>query len=318
MAWAMIAITTKRQIQSALTGAARDGLTFEEVGELVLPLPTCDEQGAIVSFLNRETAKIDALVDEQKRLIELLKEKRQAVISHAVTKGIDPSVPMKDSGFEWLGKVPEHWVVVPLKVALSFQEGPGIMAADFRDTGVPLLRVSGVQGKWASLEGANYLDPEEVAKRWNHFRLNAGDILISASASLGSVCEVEGAAIGAIPYTGLIRLWPRQSVCTKQFAKAFLSSDSFLRQVDVSKSGATMQHFGPTHLRQMSIALPPLKEQDAIARVLERTLSAIDQLLAEIEFAISLFKERRLVLITAAVTGKIDVRELAGSEVEAA
>ena len=144
---------------------------------LRVALPQLSEQQSIAVFLDRETAKIDALVAEQENLIALLKEKRQAVISHAVTKGLDPTVPMKDSGIEWLGEVPDESSIKPFKAAVDYQEGPGIMAVDFHEEGVPLLRVSSVQSRWASIEGCNYLDPDKVACQWKHFRLVKGAIL---------------------------------------------------------------------------------------------------------------------------------------------
>ncbi len=141
------------------TDLIRDGqeLRYSNFVQVDLPFVPPQEQAAIAAFLDRETSKIDALVAEQERLIGLLKEKRQAVISHAVTKGLNPDAPMKDSGIEWLGQVPAHWGVVPFGSAISYQEGPGIMASDFLESGVPLLRVSGVGSRWATLEGCNYL-----------------------------------------------------------------------------------------------------------------------------------------------------------------
>ena len=294
----------------SVTDGIRDGknISYEQFGQIGVPCPTHVEQTAIAAFLDRETAKIDALVAEQEKLITLLKEKRQAVISHAVTKGLDPDVPMKDSGIEWLGRVPEHWDVMPLKTCIDFQEGPGIMADDFYDEGTPLLRVSGVQGRWASLEGCNFLSPDKVAKRWAHFKLMKGDLLISASASMGTVSEVGDEAEGAIPYTGLIRLRGREGLMVKPFIRSFMVSTAFITQTELLKAGATIQHFGPTHLRQMLIVRPPIDEQGLIAEFIDSEAIKFDTLVSEAEKAVVLLKERRSALISAAVTGKIDVR----------
>ena len=290
------------------------GTTFLELsGDALaafrLPAPDSHEQSTIAAFLHRETAKIDELVGEQRRLIELLKEKRQAVISHAVTKGLNPNAPMKPSNIPWLSDVPEHWDVAPFRLAVAFQEGPGIMAADFHDEGVPLLRVSGVQGTWATLKGCNYLDPELVEKRWSHFRVEEGDLLISASASMGTVTEVGPEAAGAVPYTGLIRLNGRQGVLINNYVKAFVVSDMFLTQIDLLKAGSTIQHFGPTHLSQMKIAFPPDEaEQIEVANFVDESLERYDKLMDTANEQIDLLGERRTALIFAAVTGKIDVR----------
>lgn len=272
------------------------------------PLPPICDQVTIATFLDRETAKVDILIAKQEAMIDLLQEKRQAVISHAVTKGLDPSVPMKSSGVEWLGDVPEHWAATPFKSAVGFQEGPGIMAVDFKDTGIPLLRIANVGSYYTTLEGCNFLDPEKVAKKWNHFRANIGDLLISASATMGTVTEVTKEAEGSVPYTGIIRLFPKAERSVRDFVRYFVVSTCFLRQIDLLKAGATIQHFGPTHLAQIKMALPPIAEQHQISEYLRQQLSKIDALIAKAQQAIVLQKEHRTALISAAVTGKIDVR----------
>jgi type I restriction enzyme S subunit len=278
--------------------------------DFAFPIPSLPEQRSIAAFLDRETAKIDALIAEQEKLIALLAEKRQATISHAVTRGFNPNAPMKDSGVAWLGEVPAHWEVKPLRYCLDYQEGPGILAEDFRDEGVPLLRVAGVQSQLATLEGCNFLDPEKVQKRWQHFRLNKGDLLISASASMGTICEVSDEAEGAIPYTGIIRLRGHAGEMVKNFVRHMVVSRPFLTQIDLLKAGATIQHYGPTHLSQMFVIRPPVTEQLKIAAFIDQKLERLDKLSAEAGRAITLLTERRNALISAAVTGQIDVRGL--------
>lgn len=184
------------------------------------------------------------------------------------------------------------------------------MAVDFHDTGVPLLRISGVQGRYATLDGCNFLDPEKVAQKWRHFRLHEGDLLISASATMGTITEVGEEAVGAVAYTGIIRMKPSDHV-TKRFLSYFLGSSIFMEQINLMKQGSTIQHFGPTHLSRVKIPLPPTDEQEAIAADLDRRTSRIDGLIALTERSIDLLREKRSALITAAVTGKIDVRRAA-------
>jgi type I restriction enzyme S subunit len=286
--------------------------------DFVFPRPPVQEQVQIAGFLDSETAKIDELIEEQRRLIELLKEKRHGVISHAVTKGLDPNAPMKNSDVQWLGEIPEHWTVTPLKLAMGFQEGPGILANDFVEEGVPLLRVAGVTGRFATLDGANYLDPKKVESRWSHFRLRKGDLILSASASLGAIAEVGDEVEGAVPYTGLIRLIARPNKITKDFIRFLMASRSIATQIELLATGATMQHFGPTHLCRMKIALPPIVDQLKILDQLTAQCDRINALEIEVQAAISLLQERRAVLISAAVTGKIDVRGLVPVKAEAA
>lgn len=280
-----------------------------DLDNLPIPVPPLEEQRAITDYLDRETARIDTLIEEQQRLIEMLRERRGAAISTAVARGIDETVALKDSGLPGAGPVPENWVVMPLRYTVSFQEGPGIMAADFRDEGVPLLRVSCVRAARSTLEGCNYLDPDEVDRRWSHFRLDIGDLLISASASMGTVSEVTEETAGAVPYTGIIRIKPGRM--DKNFIRWFVVSGEFIDQVDSLKTGSTIQHFGPTHLAQMRVALPPTDEQRQIAAYLDEQTAKIDTLIAETERFVEFARERRSVLITAAVMGQIDVREMA-------
>ena len=163
---------------------------------------------------------------------------------------------------------PETWDIVHFEEAIDFQEGPGIMAVDFHDTGVPLIRLSGVQRSTASLDGCNFLDPEKVAKKWNHFRLKCGDLLISTSATIGMVSEVGPDTEGSVAYTGLIRLRPRTDKVWPGFIKHFASSSFFIQQAEGMAAGSVLRHFGPSHLRQMAFPIPPLAEQKAIAAVL--------------------------------------------------
>lgn len=295
-------------LQVGITGI-REGknVSYEEFGDIILPFPAVQEQTAIARFLDRETGRIDGLIEKKTRFIALLKEKRAAVITHAVTKGIDPLCELSSTGIYWAPSIPSHWRISPFRQACWFQEGPGIMAVDFHDTGVPLLRISGVQGRYASLDGCNFLDPEKVARKWRHFRLHEGDLLISASATMGTITEVGEEAVGAVAYTGIIRMKPSDQV-TKRFLSYFLGSSIFMEQINLMKQGSTIQHFGPTHLSNVKIPLPPTNEQEAVAADLDRRTSRIDSLIALTERSIDLLREKRAALITAAVTGKIDVR----------
>lgn len=162
---------------------------------------------------------------------------------------------------------PEGWKVVPLTDAVIFQEGPGILAKDFQSSGVPLIRLKGVEGDFVSLEGCNFLAPEKVASKWNHFRLEQGDLVISTSASFGRVSEVTEESAGAVPYTGLIRFQPKTKEIDAGFLRAFLGSSAFMQQVEAMASGSVIRHFGPMHLKQMALPLPPIGEQRAIGNM---------------------------------------------------
>ncbi len=170
---------------------------------------------------------------------------------------------------EFRAKVPSDWGVESLETVTDFQEGPGILANDFRESGVPLLRLRNIENPRVQLAGCNFLNPEKVNTKWKHFELRQGDFLISTSASLGRVSVVGPEAVGAIAYTGIIRFRSRSSRLHHEYLRAFLSSRSFVQQAERMATGSVIKHFGPSHLRQMAITLPPLETQVQIAQVFD-------------------------------------------------
>lgn len=286
-------------------------IDYEKLSRAEVPVPPLAEQAAIVRFLDHADRRIRSYIRAKQKLIKLLEEQKQAIIHRAVTRGLDPNVRLKPSGVEWLGEVPEHWEVVPFKRRVGFQEGPGIMAADFRDDGVPLLRISCLQGQMATLTGCNFLDSEMVRRRWSHFAVRPGDYLLSASASTGNVVLATEQVAGAIPYTGILRLWPISNRAFMPFVRLYMRCRPFQEQIDAAKSGVAIEHFGPTHLKRMWIALPPVVEQQGIMEFIDSEVapfaSATDRAAAEI----ALLREYRTRLIADVVTGKLDVREAA-------
>ncbi|MEV4544744.1 restriction endonuclease subunit S [Micromonospora echinaurantiaca] len=198
------------------------------------------------------------------------------------------------------------WENVALADVLQFREGPGILARDFRDEGVPLLRLAGLKRGASLLTGCNYLDPAVVEKRWSHFRVVSGDVLLSTSASLGEVAVVDESAEGAIPYTGIIAFRPKSDRILPQFVQFALTAPAFKRQIEAMGVGSVMRHFGPTHLKRMTIELPAISDQEAIAGILgalddkiavnERlALAAVE--LAEAHFAAATTLESRSVSV---------------------
>jgi type I restriction enzyme S subunit len=160
-----------------------------------------------------------------------------------------------------------EWPEVALPEVLEFREGPGIMARDFRTSGVPLVRLAGVKQGAHILDGCNYLDPSAVEQRWKHFRLAEGDVLLSTSASLGEVAVVGPEGAGAVPYTGLIGFRPVDARMSPRFIRFALTSSTFKRQIEAMGVGSVMRHFGPMHLRRMTVQVPSRDVQEAIAEV---------------------------------------------------
>jgi len=171
----------------------------------------------------------------------------------------------------------DSWKRASLPDVIDFQEGPGILAKDFREVGVPLIRLSGLdRGATSLLDGCNFLDPAEVARRWDHFRVSRGDTLLSTSASLGRIGVVDERAEGAIPYTGIIRMRPRDGRLRPAFIRYLLESPDFQVQVEAMGVGSVIRHFGPSHLREMTVPVLDPSDQDAIAAILGALDDKID------------------------------------------
>ncbi len=273
----------------------------------VPPLP---EQTAIAAFLDRETVKIDALVAEQERLIELLKEKRQAVISHAVTKGLNPDVRMKDSGIEWLGQIPAHWTLRRLKhispfITVGVVVNPSTFVAD---EGLPFIYGGDIREGVIDWNNSRRID--QVSSQANSKTLlKAGDLLTVRVGAPGVTAvvpkECEGGNCASVM---LVRKGEYNSdwLC-------FVMNTRVVRfQVEVVQYGAAQEQFNISHAVNFWVPTPPREEQDDIAAVLARATVRLDELTAEAQKAIDFLQERRTALISAAVTGQIDVREAAG------
>ncbi|MFS1902548.1 restriction endonuclease subunit S [Vibrio lentus] len=301
-------------VNGASYGSKMPRANWNFIGNQYIFLPPLEEQSSIVNFLDYQCRKIDILIAMKKEFITKLQDQRKITITEAVTRGIDSKAPMVDTQVDWLGLVPKHWSMSKFKYEIGFQEGPGIMAVDFMDEGVPLIRIRNVQKEILDLKGCNYLEPLKVEKTWKHFKCQSGDLIISGSASTGLVSEVDGKSEGSIVYTGLIRLWPIGEI-TKNFIKWFVSSDTFFIQINRLKTGSTIQHFGPEHLRQMVICLPSLEEQEIITQHIERNVKRIDRMTLAVNDAINQLREYRSNLIGAAVTGQIDITSIDISKV---
>jgi len=182
---------------------------------------------------------------------------------------------------EEMGWIPKGWEVLPIPEVTEFREGPGVLAKDFHDSGIPLIRLAGLKNGVSLLDGCNYLDPEKVEKKWSHFRLKKGDILLSSSASLGRVAEVQSDAIGAIPYTGIIGFRPIENKSVRRYIRHYLISSHFQMQVEAMGVGSVLNHFGPTHIKKMNMPVPSLLVQNEFSNMVTPFDSEIAQRLNE-------------------------------------
>jgi type I restriction enzyme S subunit len=293
----------------SMGGGLRQSMKFSDLKRLPTLLPPPDEQAAISAFLDRETAKIDALVAEQEKLIALLKEKRQAVISHAVTKGLVPDVPMKDSGIDWLGEVPAHWEMTRLKFVAAIQTGvaKGKDNSGRKTVTVPYLRVANVQDGYLDLE--DIADMEIPAEDLDRYTLRPGDVLMNEGGDfdkLGRGHVWNGEIEPCIHQNHVFAVRP---VAVSSELLSWITSSDYAQFYFMgrSKQSTNLASISSSNIMELPVVLPPHPEQQEIAACLVEETGRLDDLVRGSEAAIVLLKERRSALISAAVTGKVDV-----------
>ncbi len=292
----------------SLTGLI-GGVSTSLLKNFQIPTPADPEQTAIAEFLDRETGKIDGLVAEQRRLMELLKEKRQAVISHAVTKGLNPHAPMKPSGIEWLGDVPEGWAVKRLKNIVEEPLKYGANeSAELDDRTLPrFVRITDIDESGALRDETFKSLPVDVAQS---FLLREGDVLLARSGATVGKSFIYSNQWGPACFAGyLIRARLRQKECIAQWLYYFCQTNGYWGYVVGSQIQATIQNVSAEKYANLYLPVPSISEQKTIIKFLETELAKFDTLTAEAQRAIVLLQERRTALISAAVTGQIDVRQ---------
>ena len=301
-----------KTVDSSTYGAKMPRANWDFIGNCVVPVPPLEEQKRIIAYLDRETAKIDALVEKQEQLITLLREKRQAIISHTVTRGLNPNVKMKDSGIAWLGEVPEHWKVTKLGyIAKKIGSGktPRGGSKVYLKEGILFLRSQNVHdtGLMLGKKEAVYISAE-IDSEMSATRVKPGDILLNITgASIGRTCIVPA---------DFPRANVNQHVCIirvpenlQYYLSYFLKSVFVKSQIDAFQTGASREGLNFEQISKIVLCIPPKQEQQKIAAFLDTETTKIDALVEKCETAIALLKERRTALIAAAVTGKIDVRK---------
>ena len=288
--------------------------TAEKVAAVPTPFPPLSEQHAIAAFLDTETSRIDALIAEYEILIGLLKEKRQALISQAVTKGLNPDVPMKDSGVEWLEEVPEHWGKATLKqLVAGIESGVSVNATDISaEPGeIAVLKTSCVYGGHFSITENKTVAPHDISRVSCPIR--AGTLIVSRMNTPKLVGE-SGLVRESRDHIYLPdRLWQVHfKEISTEYVYFWSRTQSYRIQVEMACDGASssMQSFSKEDYLSFMLPLPPFSEQQAIAAFLDAETARMDSLIQDAVTAIHLLQGRRTALISDAVTGKIDVRGL--------
>ena len=296
-----------------ITGSTRDKLNQSDMNEIALRFPPVPEQTQIGAFLDHEAAKIDELIAKQERLIELLEEKRQVVISHAVTKGLNPDAPLRPSGIDWLGDVPVHWGVGKSRYYLTVVSGFAFSSSGFTSDVADTKLLRGIN------VGVNRLKWAETVfwRRKNNdgldiYEMQEGDLVLGMDRPLiGKGVRVAKVTKKDLPCLLLQRVTSLKTSkkldCDYLFS--LLSSELFVAHITPDMTGVSVPHLSPGQIGDFVIPVPPFSEQRKIAEYLFRQGKTFDDLINKAQSAITLLKERRTALISAAVTGKIDVRD---------
>ncbi|MGI8463458.1 restriction endonuclease subunit S [Pectobacterium punjabense] len=300
----------KHQISIQGKGSIMLGLNSGIIKSLYLPLPSIAEQRTILIFLDYEVTKIDSLIEKQQQLIELLKEKRQAVISHAVTKGLNPNVPMKDSGVEWLGEVPEHWNVQKFKYLCT-----SIIAGPFGSSITKDMYIKNgykVYGQEQVIPNdfnvGDYYISDGDFKKLARYSVKPGDVLISCVGTFGKIAIFPEAAERGIINPRLIKA-TLDTEFNPYFVRELLKSDTIFKQFELLSRGGTMGVINIAILNEILTSIPPCNEQEHIFNFVKEQKIMFKELIEKALNQIILLQERRTALISAAVTGKIDVRD---------
>jgi type I restriction enzyme S subunit len=309
--WTLKAVTAHVEDQAhGIIGMVH--ITKGDLGAINVPIPPSEEHGKLARFLDQETAKIDALIEEQRRLIDLLKEKRQAVISHAVTKGLNSDSKMTSTGNEWLHSIPGHWATGQLiRVAKRIVVGIAEAATHaYADIGVPILRSTNIRPN-RIIGDILYVDPMFAGDRESKL-IRSGDLVTVRTGNAGVTAVIPEELDGCQCFTMLITTLAKGM--NPQFFCHYLNSHGAVSYFGIEGWGTAQVNISVPILKALPVPIPPQKEQDAIVTFLEAELARFDNLIGNAASAAALLKERRSAIISAAVTGKIDVRNYTPKE----
>ena len=295
-----------KEVVARSVGVSYPAINSSDLVNIAVPSIAYSEQTKIANFLDHETAKIDSLIDKQEQLIELLKEKRQAVISHAVTKGLNPNVPMKDSGVEWLGEVPEHWITSRLKYYTNQIVDGAHFTPTYTESGIPFLRVTDIHNDFIDMENIKYIPKVEHQELIKRCLPKKGDLLLSKNGTIGIPKLVNWDWEFSI-FVSLCLIKFKKTLMA-EFAEYFFKSYEIQEQIFGLIKKSTVINLHLDKVQNFWFSIPSVNEQIEIVNFLNHKTNELDNLISKAELAIQLMQERRTALISAAVTGKIDVR----------
>ncbi len=296
--------------------ATIQNVSAEKYANLEMPLPSLFEQQIITSFLNKETKNINEIVRQKERLLALLEEKRQSMITEAVTKGLNPNVKMKDSGVEWIGEIPEHWNMKKMKYFIETTKGFAFKSEDFTESGIPVVKTTDIKNN-TIVNLSNTFVAEDKYEGFEKIRVFKGDILMS---TVGSAPHVINSAVGqlglvstefdgALLNQNAVKLEANNNIVLSKYLFYLLCNKRYREYLNIGAHGTANQaSLSLDYILNFLASLPPLEEQDEILKVLDYKTSQIDEIINNIREQTQKLKDYRQSLIYEAVTGKIDVR----------
>ena len=292
--------------------SAQPGFNIDDLIEFEIATPELEEQTKIAAFLDYKTNLIDATIEKKKRLIELLKEKRQAVINEAVTKGLNPNAPMKDSGVEWLGEIPEHWKVTRLKqIAEAFGRigYRGYTTEDIvgEDEGAITISPSNMKGNYMTFESCTYISWDKYEESPEIKIYNDDILMVKTGSTYGKVGIVKDLFKKATINPQLLVL--KNVKVNPDYLYNLLRTNYMQYQVETNVIGSTIPTISQTKILNFSLPLPPNHEIEEIMNYIQNQMNIIDKTIKMIETQIKKVQSYRQSIISEAVTGKIDVRE---------
>jgi len=307
----------ERYISYYSSSNTQENLNLTKIKNLLITCPSLPEQRAIAAFLDRKTSKIDTLIQKKEQQIELLKEQRATTINQAVTKGLDPTVPMKESGVGWLGEIPEGWDIKKLNhlssnEEYSFVDGPfgsNLKNEEYQDSGIPLIQLNNIGIGTHLLQNLKFISEEKSEQLYKH-RVLPYDIVIAKMADpVARAAKVKSTFKKYVVVADCMKFRPNTNIINTDFLVYTMNTGYVKSQAEVMATGTTRIRIGLTTAKKLRVLVPSLEEQKDIVSYLKKRITEFDLLTQKNERIIDNLREYRSTLISAAVTGKIDVRE---------
>ena len=301
----------KAQLNEVMNGTCAANLSAESASRFILPLPPLPEQQFIADYLDAKTAEIDSIASQTERSIELLLEYRKSVISEAVTKGLDPDAPMRDSGIEWIGEIPAGWEIVKSRYVIEDITDIDHWMPDSVDAGYPYVAISDLKPRSSLIA---FTDCKQISKSdFQKLSLKSmprkGDVILARYATIGTSCLVDSDEPFVVSYS-CVTVTPRDERLDGRYFDYWLKSEPCGRELDRFTKSNTQGNVGKESLFQMKMILPPMSTQRRIADYLDAKTAEIDSLIADKQRQVELLREYRKSLISEAVTGKFKVPRL--------